>query len=105
MALSIHPRASVGLPPQMADRVDALRAALERIVELTGTSTTGSESLMTEIWEDANRALDADEKAAAAQDAANEQHHAAEAETVYGWQPSGFIRELGDRPTDPMEPR
>lgn len=106
MALLNHIAAApASLPPTEMDRIEALRAALERIA-LTDTGRYEIDVAQARVY--ARHALRADDRAAAAQDNAQiAERNSCEPDCehrVYGWQPSGLIRELGDRPTDPMEP-
>lgn len=100
MALLNHIAAApASLPPTEMDRIEALRAALERIA-LTDTGRYEIDAAQARVY--ARHALRADDRAVAAQDEAQQAESAPE--RVFGWSPSGLIRELGDRPTDPMEP-
>lgn len=96
MALLNHIAAApASLPPTEMDRIEALRAALERCAESDGNHDGWTARIVAD-------ALAADDRAAAAQDEAQQAESAPE--RVFGWSPSGLIRELPERPTDPMEP-
>lgn len=114
MLLNHIAAAPASLPPTEMDRIEALRAALVRVTEVAGSSTLQ--------WHIAADALDADGRAAAAQDEAQMAcpecgepgagfGHVAgpcpphDRTATFGWQPGrGFIRELPERPANFMEP-